>query len=154
MLPGLSACARRHSRNFDGCIDAFDLLLSEAWAVVRSFPIEHRNQFVIKNILRDCEYRAFLKNRRRMLIHELTDPANLDIAVETDDRPEALATIVGLLGRAKAAGWSDRDIAVVATLLNTANVHQAAMAMRVTDRTIRNRRDAIVGRLRVLAEAA
>jgi hypothetical protein len=154
MLPGLSSCARRHARNFDGRIDALDELMSEAWTVIRTFPIDQRHCYVIKNLLRDCEYRAFLKPRRRLLTHELTDPARLDHAVETDERPEAMTTIVRLLGRAKATGMSADDIAVVATLLNTSTIRQAAAALHVTERTVRNRRDAVVRQLQVLAEAA
>ena len=124
MLPGLSNCAKRNSAGFDTQLDALDELLSEAWTVIRSFPIERRDRYVIKNLLRDCEYRAFLKTRRRMLVHEVTDPAHLDRAVETDDapatrRPSRSITIVELLGRARTAGMSDDDVDVVVALLNT-----------------------------------
>jgi hypothetical protein len=155
MLPGLSSCAKRNSSTFDARLDALDELLSEAWAVIRSFPIERRSRYVIKNLLRDCEYRAFLKARRRLLIHELTDPAHLDLAVQTDESDgEPLTTIVDLLGRARAAGMSDSDVAVVTTLLNTSTVKQAAAALRVTDRTVRNRRQSVVRQLQALADVA
>jgi hypothetical protein len=155
MLPGLSNCARRNSQGFESCLDALDELLSEAWTVIRSFPIERRNRYVIKNLLRDCEYRAFIKARRRKVVHELTDPAQFDLAIEADDAAgEPLATLVELLGRARAAGMSDVDLAMVTTLLNTSTVKQAAAALRVTDRTIRNRRHAVVRQLQALAEVA
>ena len=155
MLPGLSACARRNSGSFDTRLDALDELLSEAWTVIRSFPIERRDRYVIKNLLRDCEYRAFLKVRRRMLVHELTDPAHFDQAVEPDDSTaEPLAVLVELLGRARAAGMSDADLTMVTTLLNTSTVKQAAAVLRVTDRTIRNRRHAVVRQLQALADVA
>ncbi len=146
---------RRNSSSFDTQLDALDELLSEAWAVIRSFPIEQRNRYVIKNLLRDCEYRAFLKARRRMLVHELTDPAEFDLAIAThESADEPLATIVELLGRARAAGMSDADLTLVTTLLNTSTVKQAATALRVTDRTVRNRRHAVVRQLQALAAVA
>ncbi len=155
MLPGLSTCARRNSSGFDSQLDALDELLSEAWSVIRSFPIEQRDRYVIKNLLRDCEHQAFIKARRRLLVHDLTDPAKLDRAVEPDDLAvEPMVTIVELLGRARAAGMSEADVAIVVTLLNTSNVKQAAAALRVTDRTVRNRRQAVVRQLRALAEVA
>ena len=154
MLPGLSACANRNSHSFETRLDAFDELLSEAWTVIRSFPIERRDRYVIKNLLKDCEYRAFLKARRRMVVHELTDPAHFDATVDPDTTAEPLTTLVDLLGRARAAGMSDEDLAVVAVLLNSATVKQAAETLRVTDRTIRNRRQAVVRQLQVLAEVA
>ena len=155
MLPGLSNCAKRHADGFDTQLDALDELLTEAWTVIRSFPIESRDRYVIKNLLRDCEYRAFLKSRRRMLVHELTDPADLDRAADVDDAAdEPLGIIVELLGRARSAGMSDADVAVVVTLLNTSTVKQAAVALRVTDRTVRNRRELVVRQLRALADVA
>jgi hypothetical protein len=155
MLPGLSACAKRNSTNFETQLDALDELLSEAWTVIRSFPIENRDRYVIKNLLRDCEYHAFLKARRRMLVHELTDPAELDRAVESDTSSgEPLPIIVDLLSRARAEGMNDADVAVIAALLNTTTVKQAAAVLRVTDRTVRNRRDSIVRQMRALGEVA
>ena len=148
MLPGLSACAKRNSSNFDSQLDALDELLSEAWAVIRSFPIEQRSRYVIKNLL-------FLKARRRLLVHELTDPADFELTIATHESAvEPLATIVELLGRARIAGMSDEDLTLVTTLLNTSTVKQAAAELRVTDRTVRNRRQAVVRRLQALAAVA
>ena len=155
MLPGLSRCAKRNSSGFDSQLDALDELLSEAWTVIRSFPIERRDRYVIKNLLRDCEYRAFLKARRRMLIQDVTDPAHLDRAVEPDDDGgEPLITIMDLLGSARSAGMAAADVEIVVALLNTSTVKQAAAALRVTDRTVRNRRQSVVHQLRVLADVA
>ncbi len=154
MLPGLSRCAKRNSSGFDSQLDALDELLSEAWTVIRSFSIERRDRYVIKNLLRDCEYRAFLKARRRLLIQDVTDPADLDRAVEPDESGEPLITIVELLGCARVAGMSPADVAIVVALLNTATVKQAAASLRVTDRTVRNRRQAVVHQLRALADVA
>ena len=53
-----------------------------------------------------------------------------------------------------AKGMSDADLAVVVTLLNTSTVKQAAAALRVTDRTVRNRRESVVRQLRALADVA
>ena len=130
-------------------------MLSEAWTVIRSFPIENRDRYVIKNLLRDCEYRTFLKARRRMLIQELTDPADLDRAVESDDASgEPLGVILELLSRARTAGMSEADVAVIVSLLSTSTVKQAAAALQVTDRTVRNRRQSVVRQLRALADVA
>lgn len=155
MLPGLSSCAKRNSSGFDSQLDSLDELLSEAWTVIRSFPIEQRPRYVIRNLLRDCEYRAFLKERRRMLVQEVTDPAQLDRAVEAVDASgESLITIVELLGRASTVGMTADDVEIVVALLNTSTVKQAAVVLGVTDRTIRNRRHDVIRQLRVLADVA
>ncbi len=155
MLPGLSSSAKRNSSGFDNQLDALDELLSEAWTVIRTFSIEQRDRYVIKNLLRDCEHRTFIKARRRKLVHDFTDPAKLDRAVEADESSvEPMITIVELLGRARSAGMSPADVAVVVTLLNTSSVKQAAGVLGVTDRTVRNRRHTAVGQLRELADVA
>jgi hypothetical protein len=159
MLPGLSNCAKRNSSGFDNQLDALDELLSEAWTVIRSFPIERRDRYVIKNLLRDCEYRAFLKSRRRKLVQDVTDPVLLDRAVEADESAgapaaESLITIVDLLSRARAAGMSKSDVDMVVALLNTSTVKQAALVLGVTDRTVRSRRHEVVRQLRELADVA
>jgi hypothetical protein len=155
MLPGLSACAKRNSVSFETQLDALDELLSEAWGVIRSFPVEQRNRYVIKNLLRDCEYQAFLKARRRLLVHELTEPAKFDLTISTHEAAvEPLATMLELLGQARRAGMSEADLTLVTTLLNTSTVRQAAAALRVTDRTVRNRRLAVVRQLQALANVA
>lgn len=154
MLPGLAACARRYATNFESRLDALDELLTEAWTVIRSFPIERRNRYVIKNLLKDCEYRAFGRARRRKLVLDLTDPADLDIAVDPDDRGEPFVTLVDLLARARDAGMGEADLEMVRVLLSTSTVKQAADMLRVTDRTIRNRRQSVVRRLQELADVA
>jgi hypothetical protein len=89
------------------------------------------------------------------MVHELTDPADLDVPTDADELDqEPLGTIVELLGQAKAAGMAEADIAMIVTLLNTSTVKEAAAALRVTDRTVRNRRQAVVHQLRQLAGAA
>lgn len=156
MLPGLSASAKRFSSTFDSQLDALDELLSEAWTIIRSFPIERRDRYVIKNLLRDCEYHAFLKARRRLLVHELIDPATFDWSAPSAPEPaaEPLSVILELLQRARDAGMSDADLAVATALLNNRTVKQAASQLQVTDRTVRNRRHALVRQLRAFADAA
>jgi hypothetical protein len=154
MLPGLSACATRNSRSFEARLDALDDLLSEAWTVIRTFPIERRERYVIKNLLKDCEYRTFVKPRRRMLVHELTEPGRFDVVIDPHDSEEGVDTLSELLTRARAAGMSDADFRMIQVLLSTATVKQAAAVLSVTDRTIRNRRKAVVRELRALADVA
>jgi hypothetical protein len=90
-----------------------------------------------------------------MLVQDLTDPAHLDRAVEADEgSAEPMITMVELLGTARTAGMNDDDVAVVVALLNASTVKQAAMALGVTDRTVRNRRQGVVRQLRALADVA
>lgn len=154
MLPGLSASATRNSRGFEARLEALDDLLSEAWTVIRTFPIERRDRYVIKNLLKDCEYRTFVKPRRRMLVHELTEPGRFDVVVDPHDSEEGLDILTDLLATARAHGMSDADYTLIQVLLSTPTVKHAAAVLSVTDRTIRNRRKAVVRELRALADVA
>jgi hypothetical protein len=106
MLPGLSTIAKRHSEGFNSQLDALDELLSVAWSVIRSFSIETRDRYVIKNLLRDCEHQAFLKSRRRRMVHELTDPADLDAPTDATTRIRSRsARSSSCSGRPRRRGW-------------------------------------------------
>jgi hypothetical protein len=59
-----------------------------------------------------------------------------------------------LLRQAAEAGVSDDDLALVRQLLRAPNTAAVADSMRITARTVRNRRDRITNRLREVALAA
>jgi transcription initiation factor TFIIIB Brf1 subunit/transcription initiation factor TFIIB len=65
-----------------------------------------------------------------------------------------LVVMMELLRRAREAGMSAGDLTLVTTLLSTHTIKEAAERLGVTDRTIRNRRKAVVDQLRALADVA
>lgn len=143
VLPGVVARARRWgSHRTGGSADVFDELLSVTWTVIREFPVERRPLHVAANLLRDSEYRAFERANRRLLVHELTAPHLLDGPVLTGDALDAaaeLAEVVAAVGMLTDRNPTDR------TAREGCSAAEAAAALRVSERTIRNHRESGAG---------
>ena len=153
VLPGVVARARRWgSHRTGGSADAFDELLSVTWTVIREFPVERRPLHVAANLLRDSEYRAFERANRRLLVHELTAPHLLDGPVLTGDALDATAELAEVV--AAAGMLTERELQLIELLARGCSAAEAAAALRVSERTIRNHRDVLVHRLRAAAMAA
>ena len=74
VFPPMLAIARRRGRirtlGFDY---AFSLVLSHAWEVIRTYPIERRPAKIAANIVRDIEYFAFVRRERKRPKHDRID---------------------------------------------------------------------------------
>jgi DNA-binding CsgD family transcriptional regulator len=153
LLPGLSAIARRHTRVGTELVGSIDDLLAAAWTVIRTYPIDRRPTFVVAGLLRDCEYHAFRRHRRRKGVflpvpnERFTDSA----ATETDD---ARTELRRLLDDAARAGMSTADLVLARRLAEGTTTAQLAAEAQVTERTIRNHRAAMLYRLRSIALAS
>jgi hypothetical protein len=154
LLPGLSAIARRHGRCMEEHLLAFDDLLSVAWWVIRRFPVERRRRHIAASLLRDCEHQAFRREGRRLLVHEYMQPELLDRAVELDAvDQEPLLEVLELIGEARLHHLHDGDLELLGVLLGAGLLRDAAAELRVSVRTVRNHRDAVVHRLRAALAA-
>lgn len=151
LLPGLVSRSRRWSGHRDGgSSDAFDELLSAAWMVIREFPVERHPQHVAARMLRDSEYRAFGRARRRLLVHELVEPGVLDGRVEPP-ADEPLLELMEVIAQAGALPEADRRLLIL--LAGGRSQTELAQLLDVSERTVRNHRDAMVHRLRSLVAA-
>ncbi len=154
LLPGLSAIARRHGRCMEEHLLAFDELLSVAWWVIRRFPVERRRRHIAASLLRDCEHQAFRREHRRLLVHEYTPPELLDRAIELDTvDQEPLLEVLELIGEARMHHLHDGDLELLGALLGAGLLREAAAELRVSVRTVRNHRNAVVHRLRAALAA-
>lgn len=152
LLPGLVGRARRWgAHRAGGSFDAFDELLSAAWMVIREFPVERRPHHLAANLLRDSEARAFGRSVRRLLVHELTEPNRLDLPVELapTEPADELAEVVACAG-----ALSEHDLRLLELLVQGLSQAEMAALLSVSERTVRNHRDAMVHRLRSAAMAA
>lgn len=149
LIPGLIARSRCWGpRRTGGSTEAFDELVSTAWAVIREFPVERRPRHLVANLLRDCEYRAFQRSTRRMLVHELCEPQSLDLAVEYQAQIEPLLELADVIAQARAQHLTDHDVELLTLLVSGVSPPEAAKQLHISERTLRYHREAAVGRLR------
>ena len=162
MVPGLCTVARRwQHRVVDGC-PPIDDLVATAWSVIRTYPFETRPSHLVANLLRDTEYYAYRKQRRRLL--EVVpsglperwgwpgDPrgSSPDPAEETLD-DDALLELARLVARVEAMRdeiLDDDDRAVLRLLAAGLSLAEAAERLGCTSRTVQNHRLRLVQRLR------
>lgn len=153
LLPGLSAIARRQGGCMTDHLQAFDDVLAAAWGVIRNFPFERRRRHIAAKLLGDCEYHAFRRERRRLLVHDYTATELLDRAVECDEIViEPLLEVLEVIGQAR-GHLVDGDVALLGVLLSGQRLRAAAVDLAVSERTVRNHRDAVIHRLRAALAA-
>jgi hypothetical protein len=154
LLPGLSATARRRSSGFNGHLDALDELLSVAWSVIRTYRVSERPHYIVAGLLRECEYRAFDQLRRRKLVHEFTEPGHFERRLAATDDLDPMVELAEVVRIARQSGVAEADLEFVALLAQSPTARVAAERLQVTERTVRNHRDAVVHRLRAALLAA
>ena len=158
IFPPMLAIGRRrgkmHRTGFD---DAFSLVLSHGWEIIRTYPIDRRPTKIAANIVRDIEYFAFVRRERRRPKHErlddswelivdgITTDARGNVLKRGDVEAEPLAEELmnALLREARANEISAKSLAMLEAL-RTLTVEQIAERYGVSQRTIREwRRDAV-----------
>jgi len=66
ILPPLIGIARRRGNRIGGGVDtAISDLLTQAWFVITSYPVERRPRKIAANIVRDIEYFEYVANNRQ-----------------------------------------------------------------------------------------
>ena len=147
VLPGLCNRARRWRRMHQGdWLAAFDDLVSAAWPVIRSFPVERRPAHLAANLLRDTEHLAYRKAARRVWVVETIEPRLLDVPEDPAD-PEPLVELVQVVELARGQ-LADDELRLVQLLLSGRPPASVAGELGVSERTVRNRRAALVTVLR------
>jgi DNA-directed RNA polymerase specialized sigma24 family protein len=158
VLPPIVAIARRRGRAHNSGFDqAFGRVLSHAWEVIVTYPIERRPRKIAANIVRDTEYFAYVRDDRRRPVHESIDDARdyceLSFAkdlhgygVNTNGTPQTRNVeeeVHELLQDARRSQVSERSLRIL-TALSTQSTEEFAQANGITARTARTwRRDAI-----------
>ena len=132
----------------------FDELCATAWLVIATYPLARRPRRIAANICRDVEYLTFVRpyrlhqSARRADLRDEDSPAvGLRGSVHQHPADELAELLDGLQG---GAVTSD-DLALLDALASGQPLGTIAAELGCTDRTIRNRRHRLVGRLRELA---
>lgn len=161
LLPGLLSVARRwRGRTLDGA--PIDELVTTAWSVIRSFPVESRPRHLVANLLRDVEYHTYRRATRRLL--EVVPvgsperpgwPGNVSplapAADEFDLDDDALLDLARCVRRARdesSMTLDDDDLTALRMVAEGLSLGEAAERLGCTSRTVQNHRARLVYRLR------
>jgi len=167
LLPGLRAAAKRWRRRAVDSWEPIDELVSVAWSVIRTYPVDTRPRYLVSNLLRDTEHLAYRKQSRRLMV---TVPSGVpdragwpvewssssgDPAEETldDDALLELARMVARVDAMRDAVLDDADRVVLRLLAAGKSLAEAAEEMGCTSRTVQNHRVRLVHRLRAALAA-
>lgn len=152
LLPGLSALARRRSGPGRPQRDVIDEVVASAWTVICTYPVDRRRTWMAMGVLREVEYQSFRRAHRRLATFE-PRPAHTFDARPAHHHVSSADELHELLDDARAAGVDAADLELARRLARGDSTVEVARAMSVTDRTVRNRRNAMTHRLRAVALA-
>jgi DNA-directed RNA polymerase specialized sigma24 family protein len=152
LIPGLLAVVRRRAGG-QRASECFEELLSAAWISIRTFNPSRQPSTIAASLISDAEYLAFRSARRRR--SSLEQPTEFDAdSLAAPVIANAVEELAELLELARRSHIRNEDLAFVQHLLDAATLNDAARAMQITPRTLRNRRDRVTSELRRLALAA
>jgi hypothetical protein len=145
VLPPLVSVARRRGKITQGGFEeALATLLSHAWEVIRTYPVERRPAKVASNIVRDAEYFGFVRRSRQVTEMQTFDPESIMTAAQYYNSSEHLDD---LLERARRSRVSARSIEVLREL-GTSSLAEMAQHHGLSLRAARRRRQLAISELR------
>jgi hypothetical protein len=155
ILPPVMAIIRRRYRVENQPInDVATLVVSHAWEVIRTYPVERRPRKVASNLVRDTEYHAFVRHRRRPRAHDTTVPLAEHHHPVAPVTTHPAVELTDVLRGAHDDGLSSRSHDVISQLARDASTAALATHLNVSPRTARTwRRDAL-NELRALTQSA
>ena len=153
VLPSLVAVATRRARKYATSRQvAFDDLVAHAWIVIRTYPIERRPRRVAAGLVRDIEYRTFVRDHRLRSADELP-MSDGPIATEPDRTVESepMMLVIELLRDARSAGVDSEDLRFAAEWATGSSTVELAKSFDLCERSVRNRRIRVAAGLRSVA---
>lgn len=153
----LSIATKRGPITDNGTIGAFEAVISAAWAVIRRYPIDRRPVHVAGNLVRDIEYAAFVRDRRlkSATTETVVGDKVLDLvgahharANGEHDPVAAAGEVEALLADLARSGLSAADIQMLRSVMHDVNSAEAAGALGINARSVRNRRASALKRAR------
>jgi hypothetical protein len=152
ILPGLMALARRRRRSGP---DVLQHLVAAAWIGIRTFRPGRRPACIAAALVGDADHACFCRpHRRPRSSTEIAfDPATAT-GIADQRQPTPCEELAAVLGDARRAGVPDTELDLVQRLLAHGSTDRLAAELRVTARTVRNRRERVTRRLRQVALVA
>ncbi|MCU1398056.1 MAG: hypothetical protein JWN62_1165, partial [Acidimicrobiales bacterium] len=154
ILPALCGTARRHAPERQSFHALLDELVSNAWPVIRTYPVDRRPRRVVANLVRDIGFQTFVRPTRLRYASEVP-VTHEDLGdQESSAATHPLTELLELLGQAQQARViSATDVELIIELVRLGRPERVAAARQVTPRTVRNHRDVILYRLRAMHAA-
>lgn len=155
ILPGLIACGARYRSSRDG-IDPLEHAVAAAWLAIVQFDTTRRHGPIAPSLISDAIDTAFRRPLRRLASNETFRPPHVfDRAFAPDGPTNGHDELIAVLRSARANGVDRADVELLGTIARDGTTRHLAERNDVTPRTMRNRRDAAIDRVRqALALAA
>ena len=152
ILPGLLAIVREEQQR-DPSVDAFDLIVAEAWIAITRYRVDTRPTNIAARLLADARHRAFTCHRRRRVVQEVVTPR--ESMLEIVDEPEIAPfdEVVSVLSEARRSGLDDESVVTIREFLSHGSSRKVAGALSRTERAIRYRQHRAVTQVRRLVAA-
>lgn len=154
LLPGISSMARRHVAADRPYSEVLDDVMASAWTVIRTYPVDRRHTYVAVGLLREIDYFTFRRPLRRLTTFVPHPLHSFDRQPRPHSTISAADELRDLLDDAVAAGLDPDDIEFARRLGRGESTRSLALSADTTERTVRNRRNAVTYRLRAMARAA
>ena len=153
ILPGLLSIVKAEQSR-DPRVDAFDLLIGEAWISIVRYRTDARPTNVAARLLNDARHRAFTSLRRQRVVEEVTcdDDETFDDRL-LEPEPSPFEEVVEVLTEARGCGLADAHVETVCDVLNLGSPARVALVRSVTDRAVRYRQRRAVTQIRRLVAA-
>jgi hypothetical protein len=153
ILPGLLAIVRREQLR-DRFVDAFELLIADAWLSIVNYRADVRRTNVAARLLSDARHRAFTAQRRlrHWTCEELVPPSRLDLP-RLPAPGSSFEELILVISDARQSGLSDDDLGVVRDYVSGAPADGIAARRNISTRTLRNHRHRTIKRLQRMAAA-
>ncbi len=148
VLPGLISASAPY-RSWSGDDDPVALAVGSLWISIHAYDDVRRCRHVAASLISDAIFKAFRQPaRRRSASEEACAPHRFDelVATHASDPLTEIATALGEAGR---VGVPREDIDLLANLVRVGSPQRVAADCDVTPRTIRNRRDRAIRRVRL-----
>jgi hypothetical protein len=153
LLPGLIARAAPYRSHHDDT-DPAELAVPAAWLAIRRFDTDRRRSHVAARLVSDATDQAFRRPLRRRAAGDRPAAPATFVARPTVPSPTAIEELATVVREAAASGVPAADLDLIRHLARAGSPSIVADAHGVTTRTIRNRRDRAVARIRSALLAA
>ena len=152
ILPGLLAIVKAEQSR-DPRVDAFDLIIGEAWISIMRYRVDARPTHVAARLLNDARHRAFTSQRRRRAVEEVACAAETFAATAAVDERSPFDVLIGTLVEARRHGLGDQHVAAVGDYLRHGSSAGVASERGITARAARYRQHRAAKQIRRLVAA-